>query len=416
MASFWRTRRRADGAAPAHNGALTMASVPHDDDPELEAQLAHLDAIEQRHERLYAQQLAEAARREAASGEPLLPEEAWPAAIGDPPSPDTGSLAPYIAWLERARQVLGARAARNRDELQRLSSQWLHISGNLVRFRSEEVASVVESQSRVRERLAADETCSHLLLLVRAYLRALEEVAAAEAGGAELLGVPDDRRDPGGRPATEPAAAPPADVELVRRLLDDAAADRADDARRRLGVVLEALSAIALDMEVVQREADRDPSSAAAALRGLQDRLGGAVDDLRGEPGLVRVEPRPGEPFHATLRRCLEDYQPRLAGDVAWSGGDPASAEVRAAVLWIAQEFLAACAGAGAGRANLALTTTAEGSVLRLTADLRSAPPEAAEPGWVLRCRARAAVAGGSLAVSAGGWSELDVGFPAGSG
>jgi len=392
-----------------------MALVP-DDDPVLEAQLAHLDAIEQRHERLYAEQLAQAVRAEAASGEPRLPEEAWPAAIGEPPAPDDAGLAPYVAWLERARQVLGARAARNRDELQRLSSQWVHISANVARFRPEDVAGVVEAQSRVRERIAADETCAHALLLVRAYLQALE-VAAAEAGAAELVGVPEERRDAGGvadGASVEPPAALPADVELVRRLLDEAAADRVADARRLLSGVLEALSAIALDMEVVHREAEHDPHTASAALRGLHDRLTGAVDDLRGEPGVDRVAPLPGEPLHTTLRRCVERYQPRLAGELAWSGGDPASAEVRAAVLWIVQEFLAGSATAGAARAGVALATTPEATVLRLTSDgAGDKRAAAAEPGWVLRCRARAAVAGGSLTVAGDAWSDVEMHFPA---
>jgi hypothetical protein len=381
-----------------------MSLVADADDPVLEAQLAHLEAIEQRHEQLYAQQLAEAARTEALSGEPPLPEEAWPAAVGAPPPPDGIGLQPYVDWIERARAVLSARASRNRDELQRLVSQWVHISRNLARFQPEEVAGVVEAQSRVRERVAADETCAHVLLLVRAWLLAWEEVAGGE--DTELLGVAEGRRE------AEPPVAPPADVALVRRLLDEAAADRAGDARRLLDAVLEALAGVALDMEVVQREASRAPDDAAAALQALRDRLGGVVDDLRARPGADLVEPEPGEPLQAALRRCVDRWQGRLAGDVAWSGAEPAGAEVRAAVLWVVQEFLAAGAAAGATRAGVALASGAEATVLRLAADAPALQPGAAEPGWLLRCRARAAVAGGALLVAEADGCDLEIAFP----
>jgi len=401
MASFFRARREAEVGVRegVHTVGVTM-SAP-DDDPVLEAQLAHLDAIEQRHEALYARQLAEAARAEAERGEPALPEEAWPAAIGEPPTPEGTTLQPYVAWIERARAVLLARASRNRDELQVLSSQWVHISRNASRFDADDVAGVAEALAQARERIAADETCAHLLLLVRAWLRAWEEVAGA---GAEVVGVADRWGE--GPPA------PPADVELVRRLLDEGAADRVGDARRLLEAVLETLSSVSLDMEVVQRHAERSPVEAAGELRGLQERLAGAVEDLRAQPGTERFAQAEGEPLHATLRRCVDHYQARLAGDVAWSGGEPADPATRAAVLWIVQEFLAACAAAGATRAAVVLATSPEAAVLRLTTDAAGGDA-GAEPAWVLRCRARAAVAGGSLGGdAASGWTEVEVRFP----
>ena len=103
MAAFRKNRRRPDGGAPEGGQNVGAMALTPDDDPVLQAQLAHLDAIEQRHEDRYARLLAEAARTEAESGDPPLPEEAWPAAIGEPPAPDGGSLAPYVAWVERAR-------------------------------------------------------------------------------------------------------------------------------------------------------------------------------------------------------------------------------------------------------------------------------------------------------------------------
>lgn len=404
MASFFRARRVAEAGAREGVHTVSVSMSAPDDDPVLEAQLAHLDAIEQRHEALYARQLAEAARAEAESGEPALPEEAWPAAIGEPPTPEGTTLQPYVAWIERARSVLLARASRNRDELQRLSSQWVHISRNASRFAADDVAGVAEALARVRERIAGDETCAHVLLRVRAWLLAWEEVAGA---GAEVVGVADRWGE--GPPA------PPADVELVRRLLDEGAADRVDDARRLLDSVLETLSSVSLDLEVVQRHAERSPEQAAGELRGLQDRLAGAADDLRALPGTERVAQADGEPLHAALRRCVDRYGPRLAGDVVWSGGEPADPSARAAVLWIVQEFLAACGAAGATRAAVALATSPEAAVLRLTTDAGFGNA-GAEPAWVLRCRARAAVAGGSLSGdSEGGWTVVEVRFPVGA-
>jgi signal transduction histidine kinase len=380
-------------------------STVADDDAVLEAQLAHLEAIERRHEEVFRQQVAEPAD---ATEQAPLPEEAWPAAIGEPPPPDGTSLAPLLAWLERARAVLGARAGRNRDELQRLRSQWVHISRNLTRFRADEVAHVVEAQSLVRERIAADETCVHALTLTATFLRAWEALAVAET---ELRGVP-----------AEPPPAPPADVELVRRLLDDSAADRAAAAARVLDAVLEALAGMGLDMEVVQRQAEREPEAAGELVRQLGERLAGVAEDLRGMSAAVSpVVGEPGEPLHATLRRCAEAHQGRLSVEVAWSGPEPVAAPVREAMPAVVQEFLAACVARGVPRVGIAMAWSGADCVLRLTAlaggleqpgDAVGDAGAAAEPGWVLRCRARSAVAGGTLIVPAGTWSDVEVRFP----
>jgi hypothetical protein len=409
------------GAGGAHTVRVTMALVPDDQDPVLAAQLAHLDAIEQRHEELYRRELAETERADGGGREHPLAEDAWPEAIGEPPPPDGLDLQPYVVWLDRARAVLAARAGRDREELQRLESQWVHVFRNVTRYHADDVAGVVDQLGRVRERIAAGETCGHLLRLVRAWLRTWQEVAA-QSGTAEteLRGVPEPPLPEAGAggvaaPAEPEAEAPhaaPADVELVRRLLDEGALDRARDARALLGSVLEALSGIALDMEVAQRQAEREPETVPAAVRGLQERIAGLADDLRALPGAELAQPQPGEPLHAVLRRCVGRYQPRLSGDVAWTGAEPASEGVRAAVLWIVQEFLAAASAGGATRASVALAVTGEDAVLRLGSDATVVPGDGAEPGWVLRCRTRAAVAGGSLAGDPPAWTSLEVHFP----
>jgi len=376
VSGFWRPRRQPDTEEAPRNGSGAGPNVATDEDvhdPELAAQLAHLEEIERRHEQLYAQGITDGGEHEV---EVTLPEEAWPEAIPPPPHPEDGAAA-LLRWLDTACAVLDARASRNRDELQRLTSQWVHISRNLARFRGEEVAAVAESQARLRERIAGDETAGHLIRLLQATVAGWPEPGAADATTpAPLLGA--------------------ADLDLVRRLLDGAAEDRAGAVQSVVGGALEALTGIALDMEVVQRQAEREPDTAGAAVRGLQERLAGAVEDLRARPGAQRITPGPGEALHATLRRCLDVYQQHVAGDLAWTGGEPASGELVAAALWIVQEFLAGMAAAGGREMRLALTSTEFEVVLRLTA---AAPPAAVEAGWALRCRARAAVSGGSLAL-----------------
>jgi hypothetical protein len=384
VAGFWRPRRQAEtGEAPSNGADAAPAEAMGDDahDPELAAQLAHLEEIERRHEQLYTQ--AEAGDAETGPTAVPLPEAMWPEAI--PPLPDAGAdrVAALLRWLETALAVLSARASRNRDELQRLGSQWVHISRNLSRFRSDEVAAVAEAQARVRERVAADETACHLIRLVHGHLEGWE--AAAPLAGA--------------------------DVDLLRRLLDDASSDRARATQAAVGGVLEGLSGVALDMEVVQRQAERDPAVAAEALRGLHDRLAGMAEDLRARPGTELVVRAEGEPLHATLRRCLEAYQQRSAGDLTWSGGDPADPEVSAAVVWIVQDSLAGMAAAGGQEMRVGLSSGEQEVVLDLSA---GAPESVVDAGWVLRCRARAAIAGGALAVTtAEGRPGIEVRFPA---
>ena len=229
MAGFWRPRRQAEIAQPDDADGVNVATGAELHDPELEAQLAHLEAIERRHEQLLTEGGFEGAT------ELRLPEEAWPAAI--PAVPAADGVEPLLQWMELARAVLSARASRNRDELQRLSSQWVHISRNLGRFRADEVAAVVEAEARVRERIAGDETAVHLVRLLNGYLGTWSDSPAESA-----------------------------DVALMRS-------------------VVESLSALALDVEVVHRQAERDPAGAAEALRGLQQRLANMVEDLRTPPG-----------------------------------------------------------------------------------------------------------------------------------
>jgi hypothetical protein len=391
VAGFWRPRRQAETGEPANSGTeagVNLAAPEELHDSELQAQLDHLEAIERRHERLYMEPGDEGARE----GDPTvvpLPEEAWPQAIPPLPAVEADSVAPLQRWLETARVVLSARASRNRDELQRLGSQWVHISRNLNRFRADEVAAVVESEARVRERIAADETACHLIRLLQGHLGEWGENPVA-------------------------SALAPADVEMVRRLLDDAAIDRVRATQAVLGTVIESLSATALDMEVVQRQAEREPEATAEAIRGLHDRMSGLVDDLRGQPGSADlVVQGEDEPLHAALRRSLDAYQHRLAGDLTWSGGEPEASEVRAAVLWIAQEFLAGVWSAGGREVRLGLANGPDGVALHLSAE---APVAVLEAGWLLRCRARAAVAGGTLAAEPGDGSvAVDVRFPVAS-
>jgi hypothetical protein len=391
VAGFWRPRRQAESARPGGDGDEALNPASGTDDPELAAQLAHLEEIERRAEQLYVG--ASAGGGEGQTVAVTMPEEAWPEAI--PPIPDAalsgGDPAPVLRWLETALAVLSARASRNRDELQRLSSQWVHISRNLTRFRAEEVAAVVESEARVRERVAADETVCHLIRLIHGYLSDAQQ-----------------------RPDSVALAA--GDVDMLRRLLDDAAADRMRARQTVQGGVIEMLSGLALDIEVLQRQAERQPEGMSEALRGLQDRLAGVVDDLRAQPGAEPVVPRDGEPLASLLRRTLDAYQPRIPGDLICSGGEPADPEVCAAVVWIVREFLDGTTGSGGRDLRVDLTTGEGGVVLRLSA---TAPASTLDGGWLLRCRARASIAGGAVAAEPGGGDAgtvaVEVRFPGGA-
>jgi signal transduction histidine kinase len=361
-------------------------------DPVLEAQLAHLDAIERRQEQLVAAaetELTGSGHYDVA--EVPLPEAAWPDAIPAAPGPDA-DLGAHLAWMQLARDVLGARAARNRDELQRLSTQWMLAQRHLDRLRPEEAAALVETQARVRERIAADETVCHLLRTLGTQLAAWEAA----------------------HPAAE-TPLPQADLALVRRLLEESAEQRARAARDLCATVLQVLCGVALDLEVVQRQVEHDPSRSGEAFRGLGERVATAVEDLRSLPHTEVITPGEHEPLHATLRRCVERHRPRLDVDLAWSGAEPAGEELRAAVTWLVQEFLVAAAEGGAASAGVAMTAGAGGTLLALAAAAPIGDPvDGVEPGWVLRCRARAAAAGGVLAVEPiAGRCTVEVRFPA---
>jgi hypothetical protein len=388
---------------------LRLAPVIGEDAPdgELEQQLAHLDAIERRQEMLYAGREVELAGVPSTeTAEPSLPEQAWPEAIPDAPAAEA-SLVAYVAWLDAARAVLAARASRNRDEVQRLSTQWLLAGRNLGRLRSDEVEVLVESLARVRERVASDEGLTHLLRDVSGHLAAWQAVRSApeasEASGAAVTAEPAE------------APAPPADVDLVLRLLEESTRDRARAARGLMEPVLEVVCGMALDMEVVQRQVAHQPETADEALHGLQRRLVDLVDDLRALPHAEAVTPEPDEPLQATLRRCVDAQHGRMSIDFAWSATDPAGDDVAAAAAWIVQEFLAAAATGGAGTAGVVLGGGSSGVVLGLTAEAGMGEPEAGvEPGWLLRCRARAAVAGGTVSAAASSQRcAVEVRFPA---
>jgi hypothetical protein len=387
------TRGPAAGAARVEL-RLARATGEGEADSELQDQLAHLDAIERRQEMLYAGREVELAGVPSGeTAEPPLPEEAWPEAIPDPPGIDE-SLGALVAWLDAARAVLAARASRNRDEVQRLSTQWLLAGRNLSRLRPDEVEVLVEALARVRERVAADETLTHLLRAVGGHLAEWETLHPAH-------------------PSAE-VPAPPADVDLVRRLLDESTVDRARTARGLMETVLEVVCGVALDMEVVQRQVAHQPETADEAVRGLQRRLVDLVDDLRTLPHAEVITPEAGESLHATLRRCVDAQNGRMSVDLAWSAAEAGEA-VAAAAAWIVQEFLTAAASGRAGAAGVVLGGGPSRVVLGLTAEAGLAEPEGGvEPGWVLRCRARAAVAGGSMSVAASPQRcAVEVRFPA---
>lgn len=334
-------------------------------DEELIAQLAGLDALDQRP----GGGATETGLIDA-SGHALQP--LWPGAIPSPPEAiaSGAGIGGYLAWLEAARNVLALRVAANQEELGRLDAQWAHVLPNLNRLRAEEVAAVAEAQVRARERIASDSALDHVIRLELAHLAAWHETL--------------------GGPLTDPA--------LIRRLLDDVVAERAAVAAEILERAVDTLSGLSLDLEVVQRQVGRDPGSAAGALAALRERLTRAAEELRETTPAGELRQLPGEALAATLQRCVDQVRVRVQVRLGWSGPEVRDAEAAVAIPWVLQECLHHLAAqARRQSADVSVDVGDEGRVaVRISADSPALLPDG-DPAWLVRSRARVAVAGGRL-------------------
>lgn len=348
---------------------MSVPALPEDDElaRELAHQLAHLDALEERQERaLSAEAEAELVEVSDSAVQPL-----WPPGVPEPPPPGSGgsSLDPYLAWLDVARGLLDVRVAANHAELDRLRSQWTHVVRNLDRLRPEEVASVHDGQVVLRERIASDAALHHLLCTER------ERVARwGDALGGPLL-----------------------DPSLVRRLLDDVVAERSMLAAGVVTAAIDALSRVSLDLDVAQRHIERDPSAAAQDLAAIRERMAAVCEELRDLPGAVDIRQLAGEPLRLTLQRCVEQHRHWLDAELEWNGGEVHDAETAAAIPWVLQECLHYLARGERQGVRVIVDAGPEDAVaLRIAIASVALLPDG-DPGWLVRSRARVAMASGRL-------------------
>jgi len=331
---------------------------------------------------------AEASSRDSAlvTGTGAITVSYWPDEIADPPQPgrSAGSPAPYLAWLSGAAEVLRRRVEVNAAELDRLAAEWAHVVRNPGRLRSEELSSIVEDQARLREAIAADRALHQLIEVQR------REVA----GWAETLTGPH----------TDPA--------LLGHLLDDIVAERVRTTEAMLELAGEAITGAVLDLEVVRRETMRDATRTVPRLDELRARLGGAAQALRDRSTAARTGPRAGDTLVEAVRRCIGAYAGRVDAELTWTGDEDGGQGAAAAFPWVVDECLGHLAGAGAVRAEVGVRVVdADTATVRIaTAGPALLPAE--DSSWLIRARARAALAGGTLHCGrAGDGSYVEVRF-----
>ena len=331
---------------------------------------------------------AEASSRDSAlvTGTGAISVSYWPDEIADPPRPGRsgGSPAPYLAWLSGAAEVLRRRVEVNAAELERLAAEWSHVVRNPGRLRSEELSAVAERQARLRETIAADRALHQLIEVQR------REVA----GWAETVAGPH----------TDPA--------LLGHLLDDIAAERVRATEAMLELAGEAITGAVLDLEVVRREAMRDPAHAGPRLEELRARLAGAAQALRDRSQAARSGPRAGDTLIEAVRRCLGAYAGRVDAELTWTGPEDGGQRAAAALPWVVDECLGHLAGAEAVRAEIGVRVDDAGTATVRIATAGPALLPAEDASWLIRARARAALAGGSLHCGrAGDGSFVEVRF-----
>jgi len=331
---------------------------------------------------------AEAASRDSSlvTGTGAISVSYWPDEIAEPPQPGRsgGSPAPYLAWLTGAAEVLRRRVEVNAAELERLAAEWAHVVHNPGRLRSEEISAVAESQAQLRETIAADRALHQLIEVQR------REVA----GWAETLAGPH----------TDPA--------LLGHLLDDIAAERVRATEAMLELAGEAITGAVLDLEVVRRESMQDPARATPRLVELRARLAGAAQALRARSQAVRSGPRPGDSLPEAMRRCLAAHAARVDAELSWTGPEAVDERSAAALPWVVDECLGHLAAAGAARAEIAVRVDDAASPTLRVATAGPALLPAEDASWLIRARARASLAGGSLLCGrAGDGSFVEVRF-----
>jgi hypothetical protein len=290
-------------------------------------------------------------------------------------------------WLERLEEQLAGHAAASHDDEARLAALWSHMVPKLSHFLPDEISHVVAAQLHAAARRGAADALAEL---VSAERRRLGEIAVAPATGADD-GV---------------------DAATLRGLLDGIAADRATTARVVIAEALETLCSIALDLELTERRLSSGTAKLGETLSDLRNHITTAAATLRALPNNVEVRPAADEQLAGAVRRCLDRYSGALTAALSWSGAGRENPESSAALLWVLQELLHRLHGTLAGYVEVSVDVD-PGVTMRVFTPSGAFQLHGAEPDWLLRCRLRLKLAGGSIhQVAADGGSCLEVWLP----
>jgi hypothetical protein len=290
-------------------------------------------------------------------------------------------------WLERLEEQLSAHAAASHEDEARLAALWSHMVPKLGNFLPDEISHVVTAQlNAAAKRGAADA----LAELVSAERRRLGDIAVAPVSS-----VGDG-----------------VDAATLRGLLEGIATDRATTGRVVIAEALETLCSIALDLELTERRLNSGAAKIGETLADLRDHITTAAATLRALPNNVAVRPEADEQLAGAVGRCLDRYSGALTAKLSWSGAGRENPEASAALLWVLQELLHRLHGTLAGCVEVSVDV-GPNMTMRVFTPSGAFQVQGGEPDWLLRCRLRLKLAGGSIhEVAADGGSCLEVWLP----
>lgn len=288
-------------------------------------------------------------------------------------------------WLDELDVALLQQWRALDDEEAQAEAVWRHMSNALHRFRAQEVEDILDTKLDVARRRGSVEAMREMVRIEREYLAHRP-------------------------PATDAVAA---DSATLRRLLESITRDRSLTGRALTGEVLETMCSIALDLELTERRVGHDPATIAQALADLRGHITTAAKTVRGLPDHVQVRSETGEALAFAVRRCLVRYSGSLEVELTWSGGEAASPESAAALLWVLQEILHHLHQAVAGWAKVSVRVDEHGIAMRIETPTPALAAKGPEPDWMLRSTLRLSLAGGHISgASAGTSSYVDVALP----
>jgi hypothetical protein len=287
-------------------------------------------------------------------------------------SPDGGTATAQnvLEWLERLEAELPQHAAACQEDELRLAALWQHMVPKLTDFLPEEVGHVVSAQLEAAARRGAADALVNMVRVERNRLTNSEQLTAE----------------------SETAV----DSHTLRRLLDGIAVDRASTGRAAIAEALETLCSIALELELTERRLGSG-SAPSETLADLRDHVTTAATTLRTLPNNVQVRTQADEPLSVAIGRCLSRYSGSLDAGLDWDDRyAEISLESSAALVWVLQELLHHLHGAFAGWVHVTVTTES-GVTMTVATQSRTLAVAGHEPDWMLRCRLRLQLAGGTI-------------------